>query len=81
MLGNSKDKINFVNPFPNKPWFLRVCSTSLFENTKGKGQIAHNEQFILFPRFFSALLENFLPYSSNMKFSSANSFSFEESKI
>ena len=19
---------NFLNPFPNKPWFLRVCSTS-----------------------------------------------------
>ena len=30
-----------VNPFPNKPWFLRVWSTSL-ENTAGKGEIACN---------------------------------------
>ena len=22
---------NTINPFPNKPWFLRVCSTSLLE--------------------------------------------------
>ena len=40
------------NPFPNKPWFLRVCSTSFFENTVGKGEIAHNEQFLLFPQCF-----------------------------
>ena len=36
------------NPFPNKPLFLCVCSTSL-ENTVGKGEIARNEQFLLFP--------------------------------
>ena len=40
-----------LNPFPNKPWFLRVCSTSL-ENTVGKGEIARNEQFLLFPQCF-----------------------------
>ena len=34
-----------VNPFPNKPRFLRVCSTSLLK-TLGKGEIAHIEQFI-----------------------------------
>ena len=45
------------NPFPNKLWILRVCSTSLlktlwekekyksFENTVGKGEIARNERF------------------------------------
>ena len=22
---------NYFNPFPNKPWFLRVCSTSLLK--------------------------------------------------
>ena len=31
-----------ADPFPNKPWFLRVCSTSLLK-TVGKGEIAHNE--------------------------------------
>ena len=28
------------NPFLIKPWFLPVCST-IFENTVGKGEIAH----------------------------------------
>ena len=40
-----------INPFPNKPWFLRVCSTSL-ENTVGKGETARKEQFLLFPQHF-----------------------------
>ena len=53
------------NPFPNKPWFSRVCTTSLnFENSEGKGEIALNKQFLLFPPVFSTHLENFLPFSS-----------------
>ena len=40
-----------LNPFPNKPWFSCVCSISL-ENTGGKGEIARNEQFLLFPQWF-----------------------------
>ena len=39
------------NPFPNKPRFLRVCSTRLMK-TLGKEEIAHNEQFLLFPKCF-----------------------------
>ena len=67
------------NPFPNKPLSLHVCSISL-ENTVGTGEIVPNEQFFLFP-VFSTRLENFLPFSSNLKLSSANSLSLEESKI
>ena len=52
-----------------------------FENTVGKGEIARNEQFLLFPTVFSTPLDNFLPFSSNLKLSSANYFSLEESKI
>ena len=61
------------HPFLNKPWLLRVCSTSLFsfENTVRKGEIARNEQFLLFPQCFS----------SNLKLSSANSSNSEETKI
>ena len=33
------------------------------------------------PTVFSTHLDNFLPFSSNLKLSSANSFSLEESKI
>ena len=65
--------------FPNKPWFLRVCSVSL-ENTEGKGEIAHNKQFLLFPPVFSTCFKNFLSFFSNLKLS-VNSFSLEESKI
>ena len=52
-----------------------------FENTKGKGEIARNEQFLLFPTVFFTLLENFLPFSSNLKLLSVNSFRLEETKI
>ena len=47
------------------------------ETTVGKGEIARNEQFLLFPQ----CLENFLPFSSNLKLSSANSFSLEECEV
>ena len=33
----SANALNAINPFPNKPWFLRVYSKSL-ENTAGKGE-------------------------------------------
>ena len=49
-----------------------------FESTVEKGEIAHNEQFLPFP-VFSTYLKHSLP--SNLKFSSANSFSLEESKM
>ena len=39
--------IRKVNPFPNKPLFLRVCSTRL-ENTGGKREIVLNEHFFSF---------------------------------
>ena len=43
---------NDLDPFPNKPWFLRVCSTCLLKNNVGNGEIARNEQFLLFPHCF-----------------------------
>ena len=71
----------WVNPFPSKPWFLCVCMHyESFENTVGKGEIAGNKKFILFPQCFLTHLENFLPFSSNLKLSSANSSSLEKSK-
>ena len=58
-------------PLGNKP----------FENTVGKGEIAHNEQFLLFPQCFLPVWIAFCHFLSNLKMSSANSFSKEESKI
>ena len=46
-----------------------------FENTVGKGAISP------FPTVFSNHLDSFLSFSSNLKLSSANSFSLKESKI
>ena len=50
-----------VNPFQNKPWFLHVCSTSLLK-TVGKGEIARNEQFLLFQQCFLPLWRTFFHF-------------------
>ena len=68
-------------PFPKQALVFKCVRNKSFENTEGKGEIAHNEQFLHFPQCFLPLLEKFLPFSSNLKLSSANSFSLEESKI
>ena len=52
-----------------------------YENSVGKGEIACKKQFLLFSTVVSTLLKSFLQLSSNLKLSSANSFSLEESKI
>ena len=66
--------ILYLNPFPNKLWFLCVCS-NVFENTEGKGDIAP------LPTVFSICLKKFLPFSSDLKLLPANSFCLEVSKI
>ena len=48
-----------LNPFPNKPWFLRVCNTSLLKTLWEKREIACNEQFLLFPQCFQTLWRTF----------------------
>ena len=50
-----------------------------FENTVGKGEIAHDEQFLVLPQCFTNL-ENPLPFLT-LKLSSADSFILEKSKI
>ena len=47
----------------------------------GKGEIACNKQFLLFPIVFSVHLGNFLSFSLRLKLSSANSSSLDRSKI
>ena len=78
---------DLINPFPKQPWFFTRLLYKSFENTMGKGEIARNEQFLLFPQCFLPIFpphfENFLPLKKKkkMKLSSANSLSLEESKI
>ena len=62
------------NPYPNKPWILRVCHTSLLKTLGGKGKNARNEQFLLFPQYllpFQILYIYFVPFPSNIKSLSA----------
>ena len=47
------------NPFQNKPWFLRCLQNKSFENTVGKEEIAHNEQFLLLPQRFLPFCRSF----------------------
>ena len=64
---------SWVNAFPNKPWFLHVCSTRLLKTLCGKGEIACNSVFYLFQKL-SAI---FMKY----KFVVYQPFSLEVSKI
>ena len=50
---------SLLNPFPNKPWCLRVCRTTLLKNTVGKWEIARKEQFLLFWQCFLPLWKTF----------------------
>ena len=36
---------HLVNPFPNKPWFLRVCSTSLLKTLREKEKLLVTSNF------------------------------------
>ena len=70
-----------LNPFPNKPWFLRVCSIGLLKTLWEKEEIACNEQFLLFPQCFLSFWRTSHHFSSNLELLSANPFSLEGSKI
>ena len=61
--------------------FFMCLQYKSLKNTVGKGEIALNEQFLLFPTEFSTFLESFPPFSSNLKLSTVLSLSSEEAKI
>ena len=48
-------------PFPKQALVLTCLQYQSFKNTVEKGEIARNEQFLLFP-VFSTLLDTFLPF-------------------
>ena len=69
-----------INPFPNKPWFLRVCITSLLKTLWEKEKLLLTSNFA-FSRSDFTILKIFLSFLSNLKLSSTNPFSLAESKI
>ena len=46
------------NPFPKRPWFLRICSTSLLKTLREEEKLLIRA-FSPFPTVFSTGLENF----------------------
>ena len=42
----------WFNPFPNKPWFLRVCSKSLLKTLQKKEKLLVTSNFFLFLQCF-----------------------------
>ena len=45
-------KLNELNPFPKQALVFTCLQYKCFENTVGRGEIARNEQFLLFPQCF-----------------------------
>ena len=70
-----KSDIILYKPIPTQRHLLTPLGNKPFENTVGKGAISP------FSTVFSTRSDTFLPFSSNLKLSSANSFSLEESEI
>ena len=68
------------NLFPNKPWFLHVCSTNILKTLLGKGAISCKEQVLLFPQCFLPFQKTFCHF---IKFTIVicELFKFEELKI
>ena len=46
-----------LNPFPNKPWFLRVCSTSLLETLWEKEKLLVTSNFSFFRSVFCSFVQ------------------------
>ena len=63
--------------FPEQALVFKCLPYKSSENTVGKGERAISP----FPTVFSTRLENFLPFSSNLKLPSANFFRLEGFKI
>ena len=53
-----KEKINWFNPFPNKPWFLRVCSTSLLKTLWEKEKLLVTSNFSFSHSVFYKFVEH-----------------------
>ena len=49
-----------INPFPNKPWFLRVCSTSLLKTLWEKEKLLVTSNFSFSLSVFYPFVELFV---------------------
>ena len=58
-------RLRGVIPFPNKPCVLTCLQNKSLKNTLGKGEIARNEQFLLFPQCFLYFQRTFRHFHLN----------------
>ena len=74
---------NGLTLFPQSSPCFYVSKVQIFENIVGKGEIAHNKQFLLFPTSYLPFLRTLGNYHQIWKYviSSVKSFSLEESKL
>ena len=59
---NSKNFSMTYKPFPEQAQVFTCLQYKAFENTVGKGEIAHNEQFLLFPQCFLPIWRTFCSF-------------------
>ena len=71
---------NQHEPFPKQALLFTCLLYRSFENIVVKGEIAHNEQFLHFPKCFLPIWRTFCSFHQVWNWS-ANSFSLKESKI
>ena len=50
------------SPFPKQAMVFKCLQYKSFENSVGKGEIAHNEQFLLFPQSFQPIWRTFFNF-------------------
>ena len=65
LLITSNFSFSFLNPFPNKPWFLRVCNTSLLKTLREKEKLLVTSNFCFSLRvfyLFEELSANFIKF-------------------
>ena len=77
---SSKSFTHSLTRYQTSPGFY-VSAVYVFWKHSEKRRNCSKWAISPFPTGFSTRLESFLPFSSNLKLSSANSFSLEESKI
>ena len=65
------------NPFPNKPWFLHICSTSLLEAMWEKEKLPVMGDSSFSERFYTCF-EKISAVSFGLRLSSAASFCLED---
>ena len=64
-------------PFPKQALLFTCLQYKSFENCVGKGEIAHNEQFLLFPQCFFYPLEELSSILIKFEIVACKVFQFE----